>query len=397
MTSPTVGFVQGVQTPNAVVDPIAFAKYTRRMRFPMRSATAIAGLGVSDQIQLKKTGVVAALECRVAGSVVIGGTIGTTTASYEWPYNLVKAFKLTVNGQSTLIDARGLDVKVNEYMTDREVNDRGVLQRVGNATAIQQGTLSLSSEDWGGTGAAANFIAPGLNVAAIATYPIDLTYFVPVAANQVSLIGALFGQSQATNINLEVVYGTQGELFSAVGGAATISFAAVTLDVTGVAYSIPVINGATVLPDLSQLHGLSHVQYPLTASGETELSLSGTGNGRSLLRLFYNVYSGAPLTPLAHTATNFTTCAYKYGANDAPETVANGSKLRAINERLYNTDIGKVWGFGCHDFASQYALRDIIDLGATSDFRLVVGLAATPTAGVAHVTQETLFAAAVGA
>lgn len=398
MTAPVqVAFVQGVQTPATAVAPALFAQFTRRMRFAAASNTPINGLGTSNQVQLKKTGVVSALEIRMGGSVVIGGTIGTTTMSYEWPYNLLKGLKLSVNGQSTLIDARGLDIKLNEFQSEREVDDRGVLQRIGNATATQQGTLSLSSEDWGGTGAAANFMAPGLNVAAIATYPIDFTYVVPVAADQVSLIGSIFGQSQATNINVELIWGSQTELFSAVGGAATISFTAVTFDVTAVAYSIPVVNGNTILPDLSQLHGLNHYQQGVTASGETEYLLPGTGAGRSLLRVSYNVYTGTPQVPLVHNATNFTTCAYKYGANDVPETVANGQKLRAINERMYNVDIGRNWGFACHDFVNQYALRDVVDLGQTSDFRVVIGLAATPTNGTVHITQETLFAASVGA
>jgi hypothetical protein len=392
-----VAFVQGVQTPSAVVAPQLFAQYTRRMRFAAQSATPIAGLGTSNQVQLKKTGVVSALEVRVAGNVVIGGTIGTTTASYEWPYNLLKGIKVSVNGQSTLIDVRGLDVKANEYMTEREINDRGVAQRFGNATAFNQGTLSLSHEDWGATGAAANFIAPGLNVAAVATYPLDLTYFIPLAANQVNLIGSIFGQSQATNINLELIWATQAELFSAFGASATLTMTGVNFDVTALAYSIPVVQGNTVLPDLSQLHGLNHYQQAVTVSGESEYLLPGTGAGRALLRLFYNVMTGSTSTPLAHTAANFTTCAYKFGANDVPETLVNGSKLRAINERSYNTDIGKLWGYGCWDYASQYALRDVIDLGQTSDFRLVIGLAATPTAGIVHITQETLFAASVGA
>jgi hypothetical protein len=388
-------FIQGVQTPAAVVAPELFAKLTRRMRFAAQSNTPIAGLGTSNQIQLKKTGVVAGLELRVSGSVVIGGTIGTTTASWEWPYNLLQGIKLSVNGQSTLIDARGLDVKVNEYMSDREVNDRGVTQRVGNATAINQGTLSQSHEDWGGTGAAANFIAPGLNVAAAASYPVDLTYFIPVAADQVNLIGSIFGQSQATNINLELQWATQAQIFSAFGGAATLAVTGVVFDVTAIAYAIPVYDQKTILPDLSLLHGLNHWQQSVTSSGESEYNVPGTGAGRSLLRLFWNAYSSA--APLAVTAANYTTLAYKYGANDVPETLPNGSKLRAINERMYNTDIGKVWGYACWDFASQYALRDVIDLGTTSDFRTVIGLAGTPTNGVIHFTQETLFAANVGA
>ncbi len=393
-----VAIVQGVQTPSTVVAPEAFAAYTRRMRFAAQSPVPIAGLGTSTQVQLKKTGIVACLEVRVYGPVVVGGTIGTTTASYEWPYNLAKGFKVSVNGQSQLIDARGLDVKVNEYMADRDLNDRGVAQRYGNATAINQGTLSLSHEDWGATGAASNYVAPGLAVAATGSYNLDLTYIIPIAVDQVSLIGSVFGQSQATNVNLEIVWGTQAELFSAFGGAATLTMTGVNVDVTAVAYSIPVVNGNTVLPDLSQLHGLNHYQTGVTTSGETEFPLPGAGQGRSLLRLYSNVYTGTtPPTPLVVNATNFTTMAYKYGANDVPETLPNGQKLRAINERQYNTDIGKAWGFFCHDFVSKYALRDIIDLGQTSDFRMVIGLAATPTNGQVHITQETLFAASVGA
>jgi hypothetical protein len=395
MTSPVqVAFVQGVQTPDTIVHPALFYKLTRRMRFAAQSPTAIAS-GSSSQVQLKKTGVVSGLEIRVAGSVVIGGTIGTTTASWEWPLNLLKGVKLSVNGQSTLIDARGIDIKVAEFMGDRGLDDRGVSQRVGNATAKTQGTLSLSHEDWGGTGAAANFIAPGLNVAAIATYPIELTFFLPVAADQASLVGSVFGQSQATNINIELIWGSQSDLFSAVGGAATISFTGVTYDVTAVAYSIPVVDGKAVLPDLSNLHGLNHVQMPITASGETEFMLAGTGAGRYLLRAFYNVYSSS--VPLAATFTNFANQSYKFGANDVPEIFPNGSKLRAKNERDYNTDIGAWWGFMCHDFENAYALRDIIDLGTTADFRVVVGLTTTPTAGQVHLSQETLFLATVGA
>jgi hypothetical protein len=392
-----VAFVQGVQTPNTQVAPQTFAAATRRMRFAAQAPTPIAGLGSSNNVQLKKTGVVAQLEVRVYGDVVIGGTIGTTTASYAWPYNLVRAFKLSVNGQSTLIDATGLEVKANEVMANKNLDDRGVAQRFGAATAFTQGTLSLSSEDWGGTGAAANFIAPGLNVAAAATYPIELTYVIPVASDQVALIGSIFGQSQATNINLEIVWSTAAQIFSAFGGAATLTTTAVNFDVTAVAYSIPVVNGVTVLPDLSMLHGLNSYQQSVTSSGISEYMLPGTGAGRNLIRLYANTWVGAVSTPLAVTAANYTTLSYKFGANDVPEELPNGSKLRAINERSYNTDIGKLWGFFCFDYANQFVLRDLIDLGTTSDFRLNVGLVATPTAGIVRITQETLFATSVGA
>lgn len=394
-TATLVPYVQGVATPDTIVEPMLFAAYTRRQRFPMKANSTIPGAATSDNVQLKKTGIVAGLEVRVSGSVVVGGTIGTTTMSYEWPYNLIKGFKLSVNGQSTLVDARGLDIKVLEYALEHDLTDRGVSQRFGSATAVTQGTLSLSHEDWGGTGAASNYMAPGLNVAAVATYAIDLTYWIPVAADQVSLVGAVFGQSQATNINLEIIYGSQTELFSAVGASATVAYTGIKVDVTGVAYSIPVVSGKAVLPDLSQLHQISTVPFSGLSAGANELNLPGTGAGRKLLRVLFNVYSSA--APLAMTETNFSDLAWKYGGNTVAETYTNGSKLRALNERQTCVDIGKNWGYGMWDFASRWALRDVLDLGATSDLRLVVGLVNSPTNGKAYVTQETLFSAVVGA
>lgn len=392
---PNPPMLQGVQAPDVVVDPLTFYANTRRMRFPMQSSKAIAGLGTSDSIQLKKTGVVSALEVQIGGSVVVGGTIGTTTASWEWPYNLVQKFKVSANGQSNLIDARGLEIKAFDYLMKGDLNDRGVSQRVGNSTAITQGTLSLSHEDWGGTGAASNFIAPGLNVAAVGTYPISLTYVIPIASDPVTLIGALYGQSQATNLNLEIAYATQAQIFSAVGASATLDFTGVTVSVRGLVYSIPNVNGKYVVPDLSQFHQITSQPYGVASSGANEYNLSGTGTGRHLLRTLSNVYSSA--APLAVNATNYADLSWKYGGNDVPETVASGTGLRAINERQFCVDFGKAWGLFVWDFASENALRDIVDTGTTSDLRLVVNLVSTPTNGQLWICQENLFAGVVGA
>lgn len=387
--------LQGVQSPNVRIDPATFYKATRRMRFPMLSSKAIQGLGTSDNVQLKKTGVVAELEIRLGGQVVIGGTIGTTTMSYSWPYDLVQKFKLSANGQSNLHDARGSEYKAMEYLIDGPLSDRGVSQRYGNATAVNQGTLSLSHEDWGGTGAASNYMAPGLNVAAIGTYPINLTYKIPVCADPVTLVGSVYGQSQATNLNLEIVWATQAQLFSAVGASATVDFSGVTVDVTGVVYSIPNVNGQYVVPDLSQFHQIVSQPSAAASAGALEYPITGTGPGRFWLRSLFQAWSNS--VPLVMNDTNFADLAWKYGGNDTPETVAKGSKLRAINERQARVDLGKNWGFGVWDFASQNALRDVVDTGATSDLRLVINQVSSPTAGQVWICNEFLFSGVVGA
>jgi hypothetical protein len=389
----TVAYIQGVQTNDTVVDPVTFATFTRRQKFPMQAPRAIAGLGTSDNVQLKKTGVVSALEVRIAGDIAATYVAAGNTPTYEWPYNLVKAFKVSVNGQSTLIDARGLDIKLSDIAGDSDLSDRGVVQNIGAAgVADYQGSLSQAHEDWG-TGATET-LAPGVEVTTDETFAVDLTYVLPLAANQVSLIGSIFGQSQATNINLEVVYSTEAELFT-LGAGSTIDLSALTMDVTGVAYAIPVVSGKAVVPDLSQLHGLNTWMQPVSAAGEAEYNLPGTGQGRKLLRLWWNLYDDG--CPLQMSDANYLSVGYRYGSNTVPETYPNGSKLRAANERQMNSDIGRFWGYGLWDYASQWALRDLIDLGQTSDFRLFFAPIAAPTHGRAFITQETLFAAAVGA
>ena len=383
--------IQGVNAPNVVIDNRAFYAATRRLRFPMQSAKVFSGIGTTDSIQLKQTGIVAALEVRVAGNITFGGTIGTTTASYEWPFNLVQNFKLSANGQSNLISARGLTIRALDFVTSTGLNDRGVSKTFG-AVVQTQGTLALGCDDWGTL--TTNIIAPGANVAAVGVYTVDLTYFIPVAADQISLIGAVYAQSSATNLTLEIQWATQAQAFSAVGGAATVAYN-LTWDVTGLAYSIPQVGNNFVVPDLSQFHQVTETRVGGLTQGVNEIKLPGVGTGRKWLRTLFNVYSSA--APLPVTDANFSQLAWAFGGNDVPETYSSGGKIRAWNERITGVDLGRNWGLVLWDFASTFALRDVVDMGSTSDLRVLIGLVNSPTTGYTQVAQETLFSAATGA
>jgi hypothetical protein len=404
--------IQGTAlTPDLTIDPQLFYANTRRLRYQMANKTAISGIGSADTVSLRQSGIVAALEVRLSGNVVFGGTIGTTTMSYEWPYNLIKAFTLSANGQSTLINARGLTVRAHEFASNTDLTDRGVARTFGSgsygaatqgtlsidADAATQGTLSIDADNWGDL-TSSNYMAPGKNVAATGTYPVDLTFFIPVAADQVSLIGSVFAQSAATNLTLGLQYSTQAELLSAVGASATIDWSGLSFDVTGVVYSIPTVNGKAVIPDLTQFHSLTESLAPTPQSGVNEPQLPGVGAGRKLLRVIGNTYSGtSPGTPLEVNDTNYTTVGWSYGGNTVPEQYVAGGKLRALNERQTGTAMGKLWGLWMWDFASQFALRDVVDEGSTANLRVQVGLAATPTAGRMPICQENLFSGVVGA
>lgn len=388
--TPSAPLIQGVTSPDVVVDPAAFYAATRRLRFPMRSLTAIAGLGSTDSTQLRQTGIIAGLEIRVTGTLVFGGTIAGTSMSYEWPFNLAKAIKLSANGQSNLVSARGLSIRALEFVTNPKLDDSG-LTATFTALAVTAGSLKLPSDDWGTSGV--NALNPGATVAAIGTYTVDLTFFVPVAADPVTLIGAVYAQSAATNLTLDIDWNSQNTLVT-LGGSATL-VVALSYQVTGRAFSIPNVGGRYVVPDLSQFHQLAEFRANGQGQGLNENLLPGTGVGRRLMRLLFNTYSSS--VPLAMNSTNYAQVGWAYGGNDVPESYPNGTNLRAENIRVVGADLGGNWGLGLWDFASQFALRDVVDEGATSDLRIQIGLVNAPTNGASQILQETLFAAPVGA
>jgi hypothetical protein len=166
----------------------------------------------------------------------------------------------------------------------------------------------------------------------------------------------------------------------------------------GVVYTIPVVGDKAVVPDLSQFHQVAGFRTSALAQGDNLILLPGTGTGRKLMRVMGMVSTGAaPGTPLAVNAANYGAMGWQYGGNDTPEVFANGQQLRARNEQQWGIDAGRFWGIWGWDFVSEFAVRDIVDEGSTSDLRLLVNLVNAPTTPVAEIVQETLFAAPVGA
>jgi len=385
--------IQGVAAPNVVVDPSSFYKATRRMRFAMSPLKAFSGLGATDSVQLRQVGIVSALELRVQGNVVIGGTLGSPVMSYDWPYNLIQNCVLSANGQSQLIACRGLTLKAFNFTTNPKLDDNGVSQTFGSGT-VTTGTLSMPTDKWGSDGAS-HVLAPGAAVTTLGTYTFDVTFIVPVAADQVSLVGSVYAQSSATNLTLNLTWATQAQLEST---QSTATFTPnINWQVTGVAYSIPQVNNQFVVPDLSQFHQLVEQSFGGLVQGSNSTILPGTGVGRQLLRLFWNTYTGTPSTPLPMTDTNYGQVDWAYGGSDIPEQYPNGTQLRAENIQQAGVDLGGLWGIGLWDFASTFALRDSIDEGSTTNLRLEYVLVNSPTNGKTFIAQELLFAAPVGA
>lgn len=384
-----ISVLQGVAAQNVVMNPAAFYPATRRLRFPMKSKSAITGLGSSDSVTLKQTGIISALEVRVSGTITFGGTITGTTLSWRYPLELIKALRVSANGQANLINASGLWLKALQ-MTQERTNDRGVSRSIAG-TARTQGTLALNSDDWGTSGA--NQLGPGVTVPAVGVYTVDLKFRVPIAFDPRTLLGAVFAQTAQTNLTCDIDYEQQNNLIT-LGGAATVALA-LNSEISGIVYTIPQVGGQFVVPDLSAFHQFVSTSVPSVAQGENEIMLPGTGIGRQLMRVFFQTWSSS--APLAMNETNYGNLGWRYGGNDTPEIFSNGEMLRHSNEDSFGVDLGAFWGVGCHDFCVDWALRDAVDEGSTSDLRLVAALQAAPTTPAFKLAQQTVFAAPVGA
>lgn len=380
-------YMQGIAVPASSVRPADFMARTRRQTLVEKNQ-AFAGPGLADTFELKKAGIIAGITIRFTGNLVIALPTGTAAATFRWPYDLAKAIRFTANGQANIINCSGLKLKVRQATAVPAADDRGVSQSFNNAT-ITQGSLALASELWG--------VGAGQTAIPANTYPVDLEWFVPVAEDQVDLNGAIFAATSSTDLTLGIDWESMANLFVLTGTATAALTGNVSITVTK--YTIPLgPDGEIIVPDLSTFHSVIQSRYANLAAGGNELRLIGQGAGKTLLRTYFNVYTGAApsVTPLALTDTNFGELAWRYGSNETPEDVTSGQILRYLNEQVYNVDLGGKWGFGCWDFAAQNAFRDAVDMGNAAELRLLITLLGSPTTPAAEIVQETIFAAGAG-
>ena len=399
-TAPSVE-MQGIAVPQSSVNSQLWQQLTRRLTFQQK-ASSYAGLGNTDSTSLLQTGIVSGLSLKFSGSLVVTPGSGTVATTMRWPYDLAKAVKCSANGQSNLINVSGAKLKLRDILARGVLSDRGVVPLGGTSSSTQVGsggaspgtisnggTLALDSEVWG----------VGQNVTGIpsGTYPVELNWYLPLAWDELTMTGAIFAQTSATDLTVSVDWAGQSDLFVLTSNA-TVALTG-TWQLVGRVFSIPEVNGEIVVPDLSTFHSLIQSRYTAVATGDNEVRLAGQGAGRQLMRLFYQVWNGSTPAPLAMNATNFGQQGWRFGGNDTPEVVPDGRHLRYFNERLLNSDVGEVYGFGLWDFAKEFAFRDSIDEGSATELRLLINIAngVSLTNPVIEYVQETVFAGSTGA
>jgi hypothetical protein len=379
--------MQGIAVPSESVRPPEFFARTRRRTFN-EGNQVWNGFGGQNTWELKKSDIIAAAVVRFTGSLVITPGTGTVASTARWPYDMLKAVRFTANGASNVINVSGGKLMAREYMKKSDLTDRGVQQTIGG-TAISQGTLSAASESWG----------VGSNTASLGagTYNVSLYWIVPISEDEIDLAGAIFAATSSTDLTIQVDSETAANLFTLTGNA-TVAMTG-NLQTTTIKYSIPIgSDGQIVVPDLSLFHSFIQSRTTQLGIGENESRLLGQGAGKTLLRVMFQTWNGATPAPLQMAATNYGKVSWRYGSNETPDEYLDGTVLRMINERMYNCDVGGQWGFGCIDFANENAFRDAVDMGTTSDLRLVTNLQSslTLTNAALEYAQETIFQAGAG-
>lgn len=387
-TTPTQ-VMQGIEVPASSVNPAQFFQLTRRLTILEKNLPAFAGLGSTDTIPILQTGVLSGILVQFQGQLVITTATGGVNTTGRWPYDLVRAFRFTANGQSNLINCHGSPLKAREIMARGDLTDRGVVRGVGGAspgTQVNQSTMSLNTENWG----------VGQNVTAIAasTYTVNLEWYVPVAFDDLTLTGAIFAQTSATDLFLAIDWAPSTDLF-VISGTSTATLTG-SVNAFATLYTIPQgPNGNIIVPDLSTFHSLIESRVPVITNGDNETRLAGQGVGKQLLRVYGRTFNTAVAnTPVALpvNTTNYGNILWRFGGNDTPEVWNNGLAHAHRIEKLFDCDLCTLAGYFVHDFASENAFRDSVDEGTATELRYLTNIptGVTLTNAFQEYVQETV-------
>jgi hypothetical protein len=344
-----------------VVDPAAFFQMTKKNVTTPKSTPA-PGPGGTAVLQLLQTGIVSKVLVTFVGQLTVA--TAAVTASDQWPYNLLKFFKLSANGANDLWSCDGIDLAALRFLRYPAYAER----------------VDVFPDQVGGGGSIG-----------VGTYDLYLTWEVPVAMDDTSLVGSLYAQSSATALQVSLTQAVNADLFSANPGNATITG---TFYVSEVFFDVPFnADGALVVPDLSRLHGFNAVDVPITNTGETRIPLIRSQG--QLSRLLTSVRSSPTQRLSAKPGTpanrKIDAIRLEYGGNQRPLVFDPAALLLAINNQHYGAPVP--YDRLVFDFVRENPPRDVILMAGVTELAVVpkVNTAVSISGGSVRIVQETLF------
>ena len=342
-------------------DPASFFAMTSKNILTPRSLAA-PGPGASATAQLLQSGIVSKLQITFVGTLVVATAAVTT--SDQWPYNLLKGFLLSANGQNNLWDCDGADLHSLRYARYPSYAEH----------------TDVFPDVVGGGGS----VATG-------TYTLSLTWEVPIAIDEVSLIGSLYAQSSATNLTAKLTQALNADLFATNPANATI---AGTFYVQETLFDIPIDGkGMIVIPDLTRLHGFNAVEFPVTNVGDARVPLIRSAG--QLARLLISARGSATNRlsglPNAASTKKLNSLRLEYGGNQRPFTWDPISTLLSLNNQWYGAPLP--YDRLAIDLLKENPPRDIILMQGVTELAAVpnIGSGVTLTGAGVRLVQETLF------
>lgn len=353
--------LQSIPADPYVIDPMAFNQMTTKNVSTPRLFSAPGG-GLFANVQLPQTGIIPKLRIVFSGTLTVA--TAAATSSNRWPYGLLDSLNIAANGQNNLWSCDGLDLHALRFCRFPAYTE-----------AVDTFAGTVGGGDSIGTGSTQLY----------------LTWEVPIAMDETSLVAALFAQSGATNLSVKLNQAAASTLFSANPGNATITG---TFSIQVTHFEIPYdAQGRLVIPDLTRLHGFNAVDTPYTSTGTVRTELIRSAG--QLHRLFISGQSAAntrlSALPSAADSRTIDSLALAYASNQRPMVWDTAALLLSENNDYY----GRVLPYDrlCIDNVRENAPRDVILLQGVTELAIeaVINAAVTVSAGSIRTVQETLF------
>lgn len=340
---------------------------------PVVPFTGLGG-GRMDQ-RITNIGILTNVRLLFQGSLVVSGA-GTVTANYPWPWNIAKRVTVQANGQTSLMQCEGLDLRARRQRLYRNPAENIV---TAPATSAANGN-------------------PNPGVIANGTYPVTLVYDLPIVHDATTLTGALFAQSDANYLNWTIEPAISSDLFTLSGGS--------TATLTGNIYplltffDIPYVDtqqGRMVaIPDLRWLHGYIASNLPFANTGDVKAPFIRNAGQLIAYYLYIDNGGAAQISP----ATALDEFRLEYGGNRRPRVYGGpvpGGPLHLLeeNERNYNGLVQP--GYLILDLENENPDRDLIYPRGVSELNAVAKITAGTTINAnarVHFVEETLFSGA---
>jgi hypothetical protein len=360
-----------------VMDSDLFFSQTERNDVP-QGTTEFPGLGGAPfHTRLSNVGVLCGLQIQLEGTLTVknGAEEGTATATHQWPWNILKRFSLSANGQTSLLSAEGMDLRARRQRVFRNPRDP-VTTATGTDGVYgdpESGTIEASEEG--------------------KKYSIFLEWDVPIVHDWFTITGGIFAQSDQIYLSWEFVPAAVADLFTLTKDAeVTLSG---TIKSTTTFFDVPYADtgqgGRKVLvPDLSWLHGFIASDQNFANTGDVDSPLIRTSG--ELLAYYARLDNGSA-SVIDPTALN--EIRFEYGGNRKPRVHSPPHTLLSKNAEDYNGRILPKAGYYVFDFEADNPSRDLVFPKGVTELQTVQNVSSETEVNEnakVHFIEEALFA-----